>query len=384
MATPRDRCRVIVLGSTGSIGTQTLEVIEHLNALRARGQWGSSYEVVGLAAGRNERLLSEQSSRFNGARAVRGEEAALALIRDVPCDLVVAAITGDAGLPAAPAAAALGRDIAQANKETHLAAGERVVAAAPRSGSRLLPVDSEHSGLWQCLAREQAPPVTLGPEVSRVILTASGGPFRTATARETYDATPEQALNHPTWKMGPKVTIDSASLMNKALEVIEAHWLFGLAADRIDILIHPQSIIHAVVEFADGSSLAQLGSPDMRTPIQHALAWPHRPRGLARPLPWRELRTLDFEPPDGARFPALALARRALTEGGTAGATLNAANEAAVEAFLQRRIPFGRIAELVERAMGSTAVRPLARLEDALEAAAAAREFVQRRAGEAS
>ncbi len=411
MARPEGVCRVIVLGSTGSIGTQTLGVIEHLNGLHARGQCATRYEVVGLAAGRNGAALAEQVRRHPGAelaltdgdlpRARHGARAAEFLVREIEADLVVSAVVGCAGLPATLAAVELGRDVALANKETLVAAGALVVAAAERTGARLLPVDSEHSGVWQCLGcgvdveeRHQGskasrhrvgPPVEVGAEVARVILTASGGPFRTWGAKETYHATPPQALNHPTWKMGPKVTVDSASLMNKALEVIEAHWLFGLGAGRIGVLVHPQSVVHAIVEFADGSSVAQMGAPDMRTPIQYALeraCGGARASGVARRLEWAEARTLEFSPPDLGRFPALSLAYRAIEEGGTTGAVLNGANEAAVGAFLDRAIPFGRIAELVRDAMDAVVGEPLRGLGSALEAGERGAAFVRGRVAE--
>jgi 1-deoxy-D-xylulose-5-phosphate reductoisomerase len=221
----------------------------------------------------------------------------------------------------------------------------------------------------------------LGDQVVKVILTASGGPFRTWPRERVYNSTPEQALKHPTWTMGRKVTIDSASLTNKALEIIEAHWLFGVPADRIEAIIHPQSIVHAIVEMADGSCIAQLGAPDMRGPIQYALSFPHRPPGGHRRLPWHELRTLEFEPPDHERFPALRLAYRAIREGGTAGAVLNAANEAAVEVFLAGAIPFGRITELTAQAMDALGLQPVASLDDVLGADAGARAFVRERVG---
>jgi 1-deoxy-D-xylulose-5-phosphate reductoisomerase len=408
----RQLCRVIVLGSTGSIGTQTLEVIEHLNALHQRGEFPTRFEVVGLAAGRCSERYLEQARRFgvrhmafgilepgevayaddpnsSAKSCVRcGRDAAIDLVLTVECDLVVSAISGSAGLDATLRAVKLGRDVALANKEALVAAGSLIISAARESGARILPIDSEHSGIWQCLASHiphptsdtrhpPAPPLTLGPEISRIILTASGGPFRTWPARETYNATPEQALNHPTWKMGPKVTVDSASLTNKALEIIEAHWLFGLPPERIDVLIHPQSIVHAIVEFQDGSSVAQLGAPDMRTPIQYALTFPARAPGACRTLTWSELRSLDFEPPDHDRFPALSLAARVIREGGTAGAVFNAANEGAVEAFLQKRIPFGRITELTAKALDAIPSQPLKGLADALDAQTAARAFIR-------
>ncbi len=397
--------RVIVLGSTGSIGTQTLEVIEHLNALHARGEFADRFQVVGLAAGRNAELLEAQARRF-GVRQTslhmlesdqlsllqescsgagddwstrRGDEAATKLVQQVDCDIVVAAITGVAGLPATLAAVELGRDIALANKETLVAAGSLIVPAARRSGSKLLPVDSEHSGVWQCLGNREAgapPPLALAldREVTRIILTASGGPFRTWTKDRIDNATVKEALNHPTWSMGKKVTIDSASLMNKALEIIEAHWLFGLSGDKIQAMIHPQSIVHAMVEFADGSVVTQMGAPDMRTPIQHALTWPGRAHGCSKRID--SLTRLDFEEPDVTRFPALKLAYCAIAEGGNSGAVLNAANEAAVLAFLEGRISFGRIAELARRAMDTVPVRAVSSVEDVLDADRLARAVV--------
>jgi 1-deoxy-D-xylulose-5-phosphate reductoisomerase len=412
-------CRVIVLGSTGSIGTQTLEVIEHLNAMHRAGAWCTEYRVVGLAAGSRWPVVRAQAARLGVQHTAladgdapadgptfAGPGAAERLVREVDCELVLAAITGAAGLPATLAAVELGRDIALANKETLVAAGALIVPAARKSGSRLLPVDSEHSALWQCLvgagtlrgspeAPQQpslapraghdihAPPMAVPGSVERMILTASGGPFRTWSKEQIDRATPEEALKHPTWNMGPKVTIDCASLTNKGLEVIEAHWLFGIPGPRIEVVIHPQSIVHSLVEFADGSTIAQLGSPDMRGPIQYALAsWRGagaRPRGIARRIDWRELRRLDFEPPDLERFPALALAYRAIAEGGAAGAIFNAANEAAVQAFLAGAIPFGQIPELVRDAMDQlhSPQRPsIGTLEDVLRVDAEARRLV--------
>lgn len=394
--------RVIVLGSTGSIGVQTLEVIAHLNALHDEGRWPIRFEVAGLAAGRNADLLSEQCRRFGvrnhavadgteraGAGARHGPDAAERLVREVESDVVVAAMVGSAGLPATLAAVQAGRNVALANKETLVAAGGLIVPLARRTGSRILPIDSEHAGLWQCLAGEvrprggrddepaACPPLVAPAHVRRVILTASGGPFRSRSAREVHDATPEEALCHPTWRMGPKVTIDSATLTNKALEVIEAHWLFGLPSDRIGVLIHPQSIVHALVEFTDGSVLAQMAPPDMRAPIQQALSHPRRVAGLTPSLNWSALRALEFDPPDPERFPALALATRVIEAGGTAGAVLNAANEEAVAAFLARRIPFGRITEVTRRTLDEVEPASLSCLDDARRADARAREVAR-------
>jgi 1-deoxy-D-xylulose-5-phosphate reductoisomerase len=393
--------RLLILGSTGSIGTQALEVVAHLRAL------GHDLRVVGLAAGSNAPLLYEQAHRAgvrdvalaaNGAaapdtlRVREGPDAAERLVREVECDVVLAAMVGVAGLPATLAGVELGRDVALANKETLVAAGSLVVPAAQRSGARLLPVDSEHSGVWQALrgrfpsalpARPDpgAPPMRCPGDVARITLTASGGPFRTWTREQMARATPEQALRHPTWRMGRKVTIDSASLMNKALELIEAHWLFGLEADRLDAVIHPQSIVHALVEFADGSVVAQLGVPDMRLPIQIALAYPARVPGTARRVDLCEVGRLDFEPADPGRFPALAFARRAMELGGAAGAVLNAANEAAVAAFLRGEgaPAFGAIADLVGEALERVRAPAPRSLEDVLAADAEARRWVESR-----
>ena len=402
--------RVILLGSTGSIGTQTVDVIEHLNRLHEAGEGrdGSrpKYRVVGLASGRNTSLMCEQAARLGvrelavasteggcdapaGSRVRRGADAAERLVREVECDIVLGAMVGSAGLPATLAAVELGRDVALANKETLVAAGEIVVPAARRSGSRLLPVDSEHAAVWQCLQGDRrgdadpsgaapCPPSPCGAEIARIVLTASGGPFRTWSAADTYNARPAQALKHPTWQMGQKVTIDSASLTNKALEIVEAHWLFGVGGEKIEVLVHPQSIVHAMVEFVDGNLIAQLGPPDMRLPIQYALTFPARPEGVARRLDLSTLSRLEFAPPDTERFPALKAAYEVIERGGTAGAVFNAANEAAVEVFLSpgATMPFGRIAELSCRALREVGVSGLRSLADALEADAEARRFV--------
>lgn len=404
---------MLLLGSTGSIGTQTVEVIRHLNALHARGQWPERYEVVGLAAGRNAAACLEQAREFGvrdvalaaasgvdapaGVRLRHGADAAERLVREVECDLVLAAMVGSAGLPATLAAVELGRDVALANKETLVAAGELVVPAAARSASRLLPVDSEHCAVWMGLQGSDGsggdgtqgegdgwvcPPCDVSARVTRVILTASGGPFRSKSRDEVYHATAAEALRHPTWNMGPKVTIDCASLTNKALEVIEAHWLFGLPGEQIGVLVHPQSIVHSIVEYPDGSAIAQLAPPDMRTPIQYALTYPARPAGVSRKLDWSKLGTLEFAEPDLERFPALALAWRVIERGGTAGAVMNAANEAAVEAFIAGRVPFGRIPELTLEAMDSVGVSPVRDLRDVMEADAEARRFVRSRLGD--
>lgn len=417
---PPSEKRIIILGCTGSIGTQTIEVVEHLSKLAERREWPTRYRVVGLATGRNAGAMAEQARRLGvkhlavaderavipGAEAFtirRGERAAEWLVREVECDVVLGSMVGSAGLPATLAAIELGRDVALANKETLVAAGEIVIPAAKKTGAKLFPVDSEHCGVWQCLAGgDHCPPMVCGPEVSRVILTASGGPFRTWTKDQIQRASPRDALNHPTWSMGPKVTIDSASLTNKALEVIEAHWLFGLEAERIGVLVHPQSVVHALVEFADGNVIAQLGPPDMRAPIQYALAWPppnDRPAGISRKLDFKAMSKLEFSEPDFEKFPALRCGFEVVRRGGTAGAVFNAANEAAVAAFLMghdlgpggtglprlcdgvKPIPFGKIAELSCRALDEVGVSPMRGLEDALAADAEARRFVERALG---
>lgn len=397
MAKPR---RIVILGSTGSIGRQTLDVISHLNAIGGR----HAFEVVGLSAGRCSTLLSEQiaatgarlvATADDGAMPTRAERlvgpgAAEELIRRAHAeggvDLVVGAIVGSAGLGATLAAVELGIDVALANKETLVAAGELVVNAAVRTGARLLPIDSEHSALWQCVQclGELRPPFERPPAVERMVLTASGGALRDLDATRVYTATPAMALAHPTWSMGPKVTVDTASLMNKALELIEAHWLFGMPADRLGVLVHPSSTVHSLVEFLDGSVIAQLGAPDMRAPIQYALTFPDRPEGCAPRLDLAKVGSLEFREPDHAAFPALSLAYGVIRAGGSAGAVFNAANEEAVRAFLApgnedgRRVPFGRIAEAVGAAVGAIPPTPIVSLACVERASAAARDHVRR------
>jgi 1-deoxy-D-xylulose-5-phosphate reductoisomerase len=387
--------RVIILGSTGSIGRAGVDVVRHASALHAQGLLDEPLKVVGLAAGSSAQLLQEQarelgveatalSSGAPGDATFVGADAAWRLVREVEADIVLAAMVGVAGLPAAMEAARLGRDVALANKETLVAGGGLMVEACRVSGAKLLPVDSEHSALWQCLeavAPGFAPPCASNARtmrsIARLTLTASGGPFRTWSKERIDAATPEEAMKHPTWSMGPKVTIDSAGLVNKALEVIEAHWLFGLPEDRIDVLVHPQSIVHGLIELEDGAVLAHLAGPDMRHPIQHALLWPTRAPGVPslKRVDWAKLRSLEFEPPDHGRFPGLSLAWRVLREGGTSGAIFNAANEAAVARFLAGGIPFGEIARTVVRTMDRCAPVAADSLEGVLEADRAAREI---------
>ena len=391
--------RLLILGSTGSIGTQTLEVVTHLNALHAKGLFQRQFEVVGLAAGKGATLLADQAKRFNVKHlalsdgngdaptgAFTGPDAAERLVREVDCDVVLAAIVGSAGLPATLAAVELGRDVALANKETLVAAGSIVVPAAQKTGAKLLPVDSEHAAVWQCL--QSGPDAANGPiypalrqapaSVKKVTLTASGGPFRTWEKSRVQRATKAEALKHPTWTMGEKVTVDSASLMNKALEIIEAHWLFALPAEKIDAVVHPQSIAHALVEFDDASVVAQIAHPDMRGPIQQALAFPARVPSLVKLLDLGEIATaLQFEPPDRDKFPLLDLANTVIRAGGTSGAIFNAANEEAVLAFLRGDILFGRIGELVIEAMEAIGPASMRTLDDALDADRRARAHVR-------
>lgn len=378
--------RLIILGSTGSIGTNALEVVQHLHRTGDR-----RLQVVALATGANAAKLAEQARHFDVEHvaiadetrakelgSVRhlyaGQDAALRLVDAVcrPGDLVLGAMVGSVGVPATLAAIERGCDVALANKETLVAAGAVVMPRVRARGVNLLPVDSEHSAIFQCLNAGRS------TEVARLVLTASGGPFRTWSKQRLYDATVEQSLDHPTWAMGRKVTVDSASLMNKALEIIEAHWLFGMSGEKIKVVVHPQSIVHGFVEFVDGSVIGQLGPPDMKTPIQYALTWPDRRNGCGATMDWTAVGRLDFEPVDHDRFPAIALAYRVIAAGGSWGAVFNAANEAAVAAFLGRRIPFGMITELVGETLEAIQPTPVNGLADVDRADCAAREEVER------
>jgi 1-deoxy-D-xylulose-5-phosphate reductoisomerase len=336
-----------VLGSTGSIGTNCLEVIERL---------GDRLEVLGLSAHANRDLLLEQAVRhrprwvtvtdpavvreFDSSRLpaqtrlLFGTDGIVTMVTDPDVDVVVAAIVGAAGLAGTWAALEAGKTVAVANKETLVMAGPLVMELAAQRGVRLLPVDSEHSAIFQAMHGGRP------DQVERVVLTASGGPFRGRTRADLAQVSVADALRHPTWQMGPKITVDSATLMNKALEIIEARWLFGLPPERIEVIIHPESIIHSFVEFMDGSVLAQLSPPDMRLPIQYALTYPDRISGPARRLNWRELSSWHFEQPDHETFPAVQLGYEVARRGGTCGAVLNAANEAAVSRFLAGELPF--------------------------------------------
>lgn len=395
--------RVIVLGSTGSIGTQTLDVIRHLAASNVTSQAWPAVRVVGVAAGSNETLLTEQVREFgvkHAALAARdGPGAAERLVREVEADVVVAAMVGAAGLPATFAAAQLGRTILLANKETLVAAGSVVRRVCEGSGARLLPIDSEHAALWQCLGPGCTPPCGLPASVRRLVLTASGGPFRDVSKEACADATPAQALKHPNWSMGSKITIDSATMMNKAFELIEAMWLFGARPDQLAAVIHPQSIVHAMVESVDGSVVCQMGSPDMRLAIQQGLVAAMHERmdrgaagvpglqGLLPRLPSRaptmdvtKLSKLEFRDADPARWPALKLASEVMKMaagpgGSTAGAIVNAANEVAVRAFLEGRVRFGRIVEIAEETLLRVPCGPLEGLDQALESDRRGREM---------
>lgn len=393
--------RLIVLGSAGSIGTQTLDAVAHLNRLHEAGRFPHAFEVVGLATGTKAEIMLAQAARFGvrhaalacertetpgaGPSVFRGPEAAERLVSEVECDLVVGAVVGAAGLPAVLAAVSRGVDVALANKETLVAAGSLVVPRASATGARILPVDSEHAGVWQCLMSAcgagYAPPAPAPADVARVVLTASGGAFRDRSPEEVRHATPEAALAHPTWDMGAKVTVDTATLMNKALELIEAHWLFGLEADRLDAVIHPTSTVHALVEMGDGSVVAQMGAPDMRTPIVRALAFPHRCPAPMAPMDLLGLGKLEFRPIVPAWRVAIDLGLSAIRAGGDAGAVFNAANEAAVQAFLDRRIPFGRILEIVGAVCGEHTSTPVRTIEDVRAADARARAHAERLIG---
>ncbi|MCC6329192.1 MAG: 1-deoxy-D-xylulose-5-phosphate reductoisomerase [Acidobacteria bacterium] len=368
---------ISILGSTGSIGCNSLKVIEHLKEFR----------VVALAAGRNMTKFAEQVAQFRPEIAsCENEECAESLLKElhrldaVPpqietgeaglvkaathhaADIVISATVGAVGFVPTLRAIEAGKRIALANKETLVMAGELMTAAAAKSCAEILPVDSEHNAIHQCLRGEKR------AEVKRVILTASGGPFRTKPKHEIENATREQALAHPNWKMGDKITIDSATLMNKGLEVIEAKWLFGFDADHISVVVHPQSIVHSMVELVDGSIIAQMGVTDMRHAIQYSLTFPDRKQNCVAPLDIAKLGNLSFEEPDIERFPCLGLAYTALNQGGTAPTVLNAANETAVQAFLDGRIGFGEISKINEAVLSDHQPTDAATLENILAA----------------
>ena len=380
-AAPRKR-RVVLLGSTGSIGCSTLKVARELP---------EEIEIIALAACGNVAKLAEQA-RETGVRHVAiydaskeaelrallppdvtihtGADGLLELATLGGADIVLIAIVGTAGLYPALAAIEAGKDLAIASKEILVMAGEIITTAATQRGVKLLPVDSEHNAIFQCLDGHRSGE----KEISRLILTASGGPFRTLPSDQIAQVTLAAALQHPTWEMGPKITIDSATLFNKGLEMIEAQWLFGIGMDRIDVVVHPQSIVHSMVEFTDGSILAQLSRTDMCFPIQYALTWPRRVKGGLKPLDFPALAKLEFEAPRTADFPAIDLARRAGSQGGTLPAVLNAANEVAVEAFRSGKIPFPGIWKCVAAVMDSHLVQPSTSLDTVVTADRWARE----------
>lgn len=384
-----------ILGSTGSIGTNTLDVVRRNHHL---------YEVYALAAGRNVEFLASQILEFRPKVAVTagpieeltghlqnlglprnqwpeigtGPAALVAVSTAREVDTVVSAIVGVAGLEATYEAAISGKRIGLANKEVLVSGGALMMQAVREHGAELLPIDSEHNGAHQCLRAGNR------DQVSKLILTASGGPFRDTPREALANVTPEQALNHPTWRMGNRITIDSATLMNKGFEVIEACWLFDFAPSQVDVVIHPQSTVHAMIEYTDGSVLAQIAATDMRMPIQYALTYPERCEAPVPKIDWRQSRQWEFLPPDFAKFPLLKLAYNCLETGGSAMCTLNAADEIAVEAFLAGRIPFSAIAEVVEETLSRTPVRKPASIGEILaidgESRVYAREKVMARA----
>ena len=382
-----DRKRLAILGSTGSVGASTLDVVA-----RHRDR----FDVVALAARHHVEALFEQCLAFRPRIAVlldpgaarelqrrllragvgsevRSGAAALEEVASLPeVDTVMAAIVGVAGLGPTLAAARAGKNILLANKESLVTAGAVLMDAVRASGATLLPIDSEHNAIFQALPRAGGTPDTAG--VRRILLTASGGPFRAASLTQLEEATPAQACAHPNWVMGRKISVDSATMMNKGLEVIEAHWLFDARADQIEVVIHPESVVHSLVEYVDGSVIAQLGNPDMRTPIAYALGYPERIDAGVEFLDLPRIGSLHFERPDRERFPCLRLAYEALTAGGTAPAVLNAANEVAVASFLAGAAGFRQIPALIEAVLSDVRCGPVDALEDVLAADRAARE----------
>lgn len=375
--------RIAILGSTGSIGKNALRVIDAL---------GPEYKITALSAHSSIALLAEQTRRYKpqvvaitnadlyqrlcnligdlDVEILSGPDSMIKVAQLDEVDILLAAIVGAAGLPAILAAAQKGKTLAIANKESLVIAGELLTTAAKENGSTILPVDSEHSAIFQAIQAGRH------EEISKIILTGSGGPFRKARIEDIQNITPQQALSHPVWDMGPKITIDSATMVNKALEVIEAHWLFDMPVDKIEVLIHPESIVHSLVEFVDGSVVAQLGWPDMCLPIQYALTYPKRVAGIARHLQLDELGKLTFEKPNLQIFRALSLGYEVARTGGTAPAVFNAANEAAVEQFLAGRIKFISIVKIIEHCLNVHNVRKNVSLEELLQTDAWARKEV--------
>jgi len=377
--------RLTLIGSTGSIGQNTLRVVEHLS---------HRFQIFALAANSAARQLAEQAAEFHPAvvalgdagrvdefqqrcrelkvsipEIVTGESGLRKITSAADVDIVVSAAVGAAGIQPTYTAVASGKTVALANKEAMVIAGELLRKTAASTGARIIPVDSEHSALDQCLRSGQR------AEVRRLILTASGGPFRDTPHDRFSSITPEEALKHPTWKMGKRITVDSATLMNKGLEVIEARWLFDIPAEKIDIMVHPQSVMHSMVEFVDGSVVGQLGTADMRQPIQYALTYPERLSSPVPPLDWNLASRLDFMQPDRRKFPCISLAYRAIEAGGTAPAVLNAADEIAVEAFLNRKISFSDIPKLIAGTLEAHKPNKADRLETIIEADTWARKY---------
>ncbi|MBE0460423.1 MAG: 1-deoxy-D-xylulose-5-phosphate reductoisomerase [Candidatus Aminicenantes bacterium] len=362
---------VSILGSTGSIGRNTLQVIEHLS---------DKFNIVGLAAGKNTKLLKKQVEKFKpkvvslertedaqeimqayshlGLRVVSGREGAEEIAQIEDNDIVVCAITGINGLLPTLAAVKAGKRVALANKESMVVAGSLLKKEANRTGAEIIPVDSEHSGVFQCLVKENR------ENIKRVILTASGGPFFRTPKEDMQKITLEEALNHPRWKMGAKVTIDSATLMNKGLELIEAKWLFDLHPQQLEILIHPQSIVHSLVEMKDGSVLAQMSTTDMRIPIQYALTYPQREKAPVASLDLSQIQSLDFFEVDTNKFPLIKIARLALKEGGSFPVALNAANEEVVDAFLKKKLRFSEVYDVIREAVEAHDTREVNSIEE--------------------
>lgn len=388
---------ISILGSTGSIGRQTLQVVESLPerfrvvALAAGGNLEElagqiarhrpqlvSVSDAGKATEMRERLRQSAGGAADLPEIQHGREGLRSVATHPDAAIVISAAVGVVGLEATYAAVQAGRRVALSNKEVLVAAGSLVMAAAKAKGVELLPVDSEHNAIHQCLrAGRQS-------EVRRLVLTASGGPFRKTPTTQMAHATPEQALAHPNWRMGKRITIDSATLVNKGFEVIEAHWLFGIEPERIEVVIHPQSTIHSMVEYVDGSILAQLGPTDMRMPIRYALTYPEREGSNGVELNWDTLRRLDFEKVPPRKFPCLRLARRALEEGGAQPCAFNAADEVAVEAFLERRLPFGGIPRVIEYVLDRMPRVPLSSIDDVLAADGEARRLARQEVGTAA
>jgi len=383
--------RIALIGSTGSIGRSTLSVVEHLS---------DRFSIFALTANSTVDRLAEQVSKFRPEvvgiaddkfvgdfrkhclnlgiplpEIVTGREGLRQITTATPVDIVVSGAVGAAGLWPTYTAVAAGKTVALANKEAMVVAGELLRKTAEVTGAQIIPIDSEHCAVDQCLRSGKR------SEVHRLILTASGGPFRETPIERFAHVTPEEALKHPTWQMGKRITIDSATLMNKGLEVIEARWLFDIPAAKVDIMVHPQSIIHSMVEFVDGSIMAQLGTADMRQPIQYALTYPERVKTPVAHLDWSSASRLEFTPPDRVKFPCLSLAYSAIEMGGTAPAVLNAADEIAVEAFLERRVPFNGIPEVIAAAMEAHHCQTGGSLDSILEADRWAREFAKTRVG---